>query len=214
MSDMGHEIRSVLGALAICAASGTASADPVTLAVEFKLTDLDDRPLPGAPVRLVLGSTPGWQSAGAGLRFETDASGAYRWAGPVALDKQWRKLPTNFLSSLVSRPQQTDHLRMAAELEYMTFPWLYVVDVYRLPGGGEVLLEGFSVYTRDARGEFTNKAKRDAGGWIMADLGGLALTQPGYEPSNVMLEPDPADPSRQRWTLRITFKKSPAPVRR
>jgi hypothetical protein len=214
MSDMGHEIRSVLGALAICAVSGTASADPLTLAVEFRLTDLEDRPLPGAPVRLVLGSTPGWQSGSAGLRFVTDASGAYRWAGPVALDKHWRKLPTNFFSSLVSRPQQTDHIRMAAELEYMTFSWLYVVDVYRFPGGGEVLLEGFSVYTRDARGEFTNKAKRDADGWMMADLGGLALTQPGYEPSNVMLEPDPADPSRQRWRLRVTFKKSPAPVRR
>ena len=211
---MGHEIRSVLGALAMCAVSGAASADPVALAVEFKLTDLDGAPVPGAPVRLVLGATPGWQSPGAGYRFVTDAGGAYRFAAPVVLDKQSRKLPTNFLSSLVNRPQPTDHLRVAAELEYMAFRWLYAVDVYRFAAGGEVLLEGLSVYTRDGRGEFTNKARRDAGGWIMADLGGLALTQPGYEPGNVVLEPDPGDPSQRRWTLRIAFKKSPAPVRR
>ena len=214
MRDMGHEIRSVLGALAMCAVSGAASADPVALAVEFKLTDLDDAPVPGAPVRLVLGSTPDWQSPSAGHRFVTDAGGAYRFAAPVVLDKQLRKLPTNFLSSLASRPQQAEHLRVAAELEYMTFRWLYAVDVYRFAAGGEVLLEGLSVYTRDGRGEFTSRAKRDAGGWLMADLGGLALTQPGYEPSNVMLQPDPGDPSHLRWTLRIAFKKSPAPIRR
>ena len=214
MNGMSLEIWSVVGALALCTVGGTASADPVALAVHFKLTDLDDRPLPGASVRLVLGSVSGWQGATAGHRFVTDASGAYRFTTSAVLDTHWRKRPTNFLSSLISRPQETDHLRVATELEYMTFPWLYVVDVYRFREGGEVLVEGLSVYTRDARGAFTNKAARDAGGWVMADLGGLALTHPGHEPGSIVLEPEGAGPSEQRWALRMTLKKSPAPVRR
>jgi hypothetical protein len=207
-------IAAVSGALAMLAGGGDAGAEPVALAVEFKLTDLEYRPLPGVPVRLVLGSAPDWQSASAGHRFVTDARGEHRFATTVVLDKQSRKLPTNFLSSLVSRAQQTDHLRVAAELPYMTFSWLYVVDVYRFPEGGDVLLDGVSVYTRDAHGAFANKAKHDAGGWTMADLGGLVLTQAGHEPWNFMLQPDPADPSKQRWTLQLAFKRSPAPVRR
>lgn len=204
----------VLGLLAMCGASRDAAADPVALAVEFKLTDLDYRPLPGVPVRLAFGSTADWQGANTGHRFTTDADGTHRFSTTVVLDKQWRKLPTNFYSSLVGRPQQTDHLTVAAELVYMTFPWLYAVDVYRFPAGGPVLLDGVSVYTRDARGAFTNKARQDAGGWRMADLGGLALTNPGHEPWSAMLEPDPADPAQRRWILRIAFKRSPAPVRR
>ena len=205
---------SVLGVLALCAVGGTASAEPVALAVHFKLTDLDDRPLPGASVRLVLGSVSDWQGASAGHRFVTDPSGAYRFTASAVLDMQRRKRPTNFLSTLMSRPQETDHLRLATELEYMTFPWLYVVDVYRFREGGGVVVEGLSVYTRDARGAFTNKAGRDAGGWVMADLRGLALTHPGHEPGSIVLEPEPAGPSEQRWVLRLTFKKAPAPVRR
>ena len=211
---MRSTIGAVLVVLAMCGVSGEAGDDRVALTVEFKLTDLEYKPLPSAPVRLVFGSTPDWQGADAGHRFVTDASGAHRFTTSVVLDKQWRKLPTNFASSLVSLPEQTDHLTVAAELEYVTFRWLYAVDVYRFPKGGDVLLDGFSVYTRDARGAFTNKAKQDSGGWKMSDLGGLALTHPGHEPWNFMLQPDPADPSHRRWTLRIAFKRSPEPVRR
>jgi hypothetical protein len=204
----------VLVVLAMCGVSGEAGDDRVVLTVEFKLTDLDGTPLPSAPARLVFGSTADWQGANAGHRFVTDARGTHRFTTSVVLDKQWRKLPTNFASSLVSLPEQTDHLTVGAELEYATFRWLYAVDVYRFPRGGDVLLDGFSVYTRDARGAFTNKAKQDSGGWKMSDLGGLALTHPGHEPWNFMLQPDPADPSHRRWTLRIAFKRSPEPVRR
>jgi hypothetical protein len=122
----------------------------VALSVEFKLTGLEYRPLPKAPVRLVLGTPPDWQSASAGHRFVTDAEGTHRFTTSTVL----------------------------------------------------------------ARGVFTRKAKQESGGWMMPDLGGLALTHPGHEPWNFMLEPDPADPSNLRWTLRIAFKRSPEPIRR
>jgi hypothetical protein len=60
--------------------------------------------------------------------------------------------------SLLNGPQLTDHLLIGAELEYAMFQWLYTVDVYRFPGGADVLLDGESVYTRDARADFTQKA--------------------------------------------------------
>jgi hypothetical protein len=216
---MRHAIRWRLGAAIVALAVWGASAevdaeDRVVLDVEFKLTDLEYRPLPKVPVRLVLGTHPDWQGASAGVRFVTDAVGGHRFTTSTVLDKRARKRPTNFVSSLVSGAEPTDHLMVAAELGYMTFRWLYAVDVYRFARGGDVLLDGFSVYTPDARGAFTRKAKQESGGWMMSDLGGLALTHPGHEPSNFMLEPDPADPSNLRWRLRIAFKRSPDPVRR
>jgi hypothetical protein len=62
---MRHEIRSTIGAvlvvLAMCGVSGEAGDDRVVLTVECKLTDLEYKPLPSAPVRLVFGSTPDWR---------------------------------------------------------------------------------------------------------------------------------------------------------
>src|SRR5262245_43011848 len=88
----------------------TAFAQPVTLDVEFKLTDLEYKPIPNVPIRLVFTSDKDWQSATAGQRFNTDARGEAKLAANVVLDKRMKKMPTNFWSSLVSTPQQTDHV--------------------------------------------------------------------------------------------------------
>ena len=77
-----------------------------------------------------------------------------------------------------------------------------------------MLLDGESVYTRDAHGDFTRKAAHDDSGWRMADLGGLVLTSPGHEAWNFMLQPDAADRTGTQWTLDMAFKRSAAPVRR
>jgi hypothetical protein len=193
-------------------ASG-AAAQPVALEVRFKLTDRDYKPLAAVPVRIVFGSDPAWQTAVAGQRVVTDAKGEATLRTNVVLDKQIRKMPTNVVSSLLSRPSETDHLRVAAEMEYMEQRWLYVVDVVRFPGG-DVMLDDFSLYTADAQGRFTQKAEHNANGWKIAGLGGLMLTKPGYEPYDFNLDLDPADPSRQRWILRLAFIKYPPPVRR
>jgi hypothetical protein len=124
------------------------------------------------------------------------------------------RCPRTFVSSLLSGPQLTDHLLIGAELEYATFPWLYTVDVYRFPGGDDVLVDGESVWTRDSHGDFTRKASHDANGWRMADLGNLVLTAPGHQAWNFMLQPDPTEKAETRWTLEMAFKRSPAPVRR
>jgi hypothetical protein len=191
----------------------SAQAQPVTLDVTFKLTDLENHPLPNVPARVVFGSDPDWQSAGTGKRVITDAKGEAHFTANVALDQKLRKVPTNFVGSLVSGPQQTDHLAVAAELEFADFHWLYVADLFRFRQG-DTMTDGLSVYTPDERGRFVHKAEYDGHAWKMRDLKGLMLTHPGYELGDFALAPDPADPSAKRWTLKLAFKKSPPPVRR
>lgn len=195
------------------AASGAFAAQPVPLELRFKLTDRDYRPLASVPVRVVFGSDPGWQNAGSGARIVTDANGEASLNAAVVLDKQLRKVPTNFASSLLSRPQEVDHLRVAAEMEYVDRRWLYTVDVVRFPGG-DVMLDDFAVYAADANGRFTRKAEQSRDGWKFPDLGGMMLTKPGYEPWDFNLDLDPADPAHKRWILRLAFMKYPTPVRR
>lgn len=205
------------GAFVVLATLGVSvdhAAESVPVDVRFKLTELDSKPLSGHSVRLVVGSEPGWQTPDAGVRFVTDANGEYHFSTNAVLDERLRKMPTNFMSGVLSRKQRTDHLTVAAELAYMTFRWLYVVDVYRFPDGTGALLDGLSVYTPDAGGGFTRLATLDERGWRMADLGGLVLTTPGYEPWSVVLQPDESDPTHKRWSLRIAFQRQPEPVRR
>jgi hypothetical protein len=200
--------------LALCASSSSVGMDPVALNVHFTLTDLDYKPIPDVAVRVTFGSDPRWQSADSGERFVTDANGEHRFTASVVIDKLARKLPTNFLDSVFSRSKLTDHLMVATELEYATYHWLYTVDLYRFPGGDPVMLDGTAVYTRDATGAFTSKAHLDEGGWRMAELNGLVLTTPGHEPWDYSLQPDDGDPAQQKWTLKLSFKRSPPPIRR
>ena len=69
-------------------------------------------------------------------------------------------------------------------------------------------------YPRDDRGAFTRRAIQNKNGWSIADRGGLVLTMPGFEAWKFALDPDSTDPAHQRWTLKLAFKKAPAPVRR
>jgi hypothetical protein len=182
----------------------------VMLDVIFKLTDLDYTPLPGVPVRLVFRCDNNWQSADAGHRFVTDEKGEGRVTARVVIARHMRKKPTNFFSSLVSLPQPTDHLATGAELEYMDFHWLYIVNMERFPDG-DVMQDDFSVYSRDTRGRFALKAARIGQDWKIKDLGGMMLTGPGHAPWNAMLAPGPG---AEHWTLQLAFKKSPPAVRR
>jgi hypothetical protein len=193
--------------------ANVAHAGAVSLDVTFKLTDLDYKPLAGAPIRVVFGSDPDWQGGDAGHRFVTDSKGEARWTQEAVLTDRMRKHPTNFASSLVSAPQSTQYLRVGAEMTYFEKPWLYTEDLYRFPGG-DTLLDSAAIYTRDDRGAFTRQAKQDKNGWTIDGLGGLVLTTPGIEAWDFALDPVSGDPSGRRWTLRLGFKKSPAPVRR
>jgi len=200
---------------ALSAGPGPSPA-PVALAVRFKLTDLDYKPIANAAARIVFGSDPGWQDAGAGHKFVTDAKGEHTFTASVVLDRQMKTKPTNYRDSLTSKPVPMDHLLIATELEYATYRWVYALDVFSIPPGGDTLTDGVpALWTRDARGNFTQKAKQDRDGWHLPELGGLVLSGgPGHDVWNFALRPDDTDPSRGRWTLDLAFKRHPAPIRR
>src|SRR5262245_11774688 len=147
----------------------------VPLAVRFKLTDLDYKPIPQANVRLVFGSDKNWQDANAGTRFVTDANGEYTFTTKVVPDRQMKQKPTNYKDSLTAPPRPMDHLLVGAELEYATFRWRYAIDIFHTPPDGDTMLSGQAIWTRDASGHFTREARQDRDGWHMPELGGLVL---------------------------------------
>lgn len=188
-------------------------AQAIALEVRFKLTDLEYRPLAGEKVRVVFGTDPAWRAPGSGHAFTTDAKGEASFTTQASLDRRWRSPSGPLPPALPNLPQATDHLLAAAELAYAGFHWLYAVDLCRFRNG-DVLQDGFEVFTPDAKGQFSRKADRDGRDWRMAELGGLLLTSPGHEPWNYLLEPLDAAASPPRWRLTLAFKRAPAPVRR
>jgi hypothetical protein len=188
------------------------SAETVTLAVSFQLTDLERKPIANAPARVACGPERVWQAASAGRRFKTNQNGECHFECPVRIEQRAIKRPTNFVDSLLSRPEPTDHLQVATELDYAGHRWLYVIDLHHFRRDGTVMLNGFSVFTRDAQGNFTVPAKRSAAGWAIADLPGVMLTHPGHEVSDFTLVPSEDESDPPRWSLTLAFKRSPAPV--
>ena len=90
-------------------------AQPVSLDVQFKLIDMESKPIPGQPVRLVFGAGKDWQGANAGNRFVTDGNGEAVFTTPAAIDRRWTSVPVGFTGA--SKPVRVDHLQIAAELE-------------------------------------------------------------------------------------------------
>jgi len=194
-----------------CSSASDAQASVVSLDVRFRLTDLEYKPIPQQHARIVVGRSGDWQSASSGKRFATDQHGEHRYQTATPIEKVSRKRPTNFLDSLLTRPQLTDHLQIAAELEYASRRWLYVVQAYRFPDG-DVLQDGLAIYAPDAQGRFVEKAVATDDGWQIAGLGGLIMTGPGLDVWNLTLQPDERSPAR--WTLDLAFRRAPPPVRR
>lgn len=175
-----------------------ATANDATLDVHVMLVDADSAPIANAPVRLVFGSAPGWDALGAGTAFVTDAKGEHRFTTTASIDAQKLKAPSNFFTQLVSRAQDTRHLRLAAELPYRGQSWLYVSDVNRFPDGSNLGRAQMQAYGMDAKGRFT-----------------LPAAGTGYKLARFLLEPADAEAQdAARWTVHLTFQREPEPVHR
>jgi hypothetical protein len=193
-------------------------AQPVSLNVEFKLTDLEYKPLPGQPVRLVFGAGKDWQGPNAGNRFVTDANGQAIFATQVVLERRWTSVPVGFTG--LSKPTRADHLQIAAELERLlpginagkdlTLHQLYKMDIDVLPGGDCATSDFTDVYLPDSQGRFTKAVPRE--GMAVPNSGGLILSGMGYQTWDHQLLP--VDDAKTQWKLKLAFKRSPPPVRR
>jgi hypothetical protein len=190
-----------------------AQGQTVTVDVHFKLTELEapDRPLPGVPVRLVLGQGPNWQDPNAGNRFVTDDKGEARYSAPGIVDRRWS------VTTGLSLPQRSDHIMLAAELEqliptsggqYRHLQWLYTLDIDCYTTSDCASSDISAVYARDAKGRFTVKGVPPD--LKMPELGGMILTGPGYKATDFFLRA--ADAERKRWTVKLTLQRTPSPV--
>src|SRR4051794_25678883 len=63
--------------------------------VELKLTDKEYQPLPGVPLRVVLG-TADWQSPNAGTRIVTAEDGTARFTTEGVIDRRWKFVNIGF----------------------------------------------------------------------------------------------------------------------
>jgi hypothetical protein len=182
----------------------------VPLAVAFRLTDNDYRPLAGESLRLFLGlGDPADPSTG--TTIVTDANGAAAFTATPRVARRWRWRNIGFTG--LSWPLRADHLALAAELDQVVLtddgerhvPLLHTADIDRFEGG-DCMTTGFGrIYAADAAGRFTVLANR---GEALAIPGSrLLLHGPGYRMTDFMLEP--GDP----WRLRLAFAKAPKPVR-
>jgi hypothetical protein len=195
-----------------------ARAQNVTLDVEFKLTDLEYKPLPGQAVRLVFGADKDWQAPNVGNRFVTDANGQAVFTVPTVLDRRWTSVPIGFTG--LSKPTRADHLQIAAELERvlpgmdsgkdLILRQLYKMDVDVLPGGDCATSDFTDVYLPDAQGRFGKPVPRT--GMTIPNSGGLVLTGIGYQTWDHQL--GAVDEAKTHWKLKLAFKRNPPPVRR
>ena len=200
----------VLGGLLIFSGVIPVSSQQVSLTVTFRLTDLQYQPLADVPVRLILPCEKNWQEPDSGYRLVTDANGEARLTTKAILDRRWRKMPSNFIGSLIGLPMLTDHLAAGAEMNYMNYHWIYLVDSVLFPDG-TTMQDHFSIYSRDEQGRFTEKAIETNGDWMIKDLKGMMISAPGLAPWDYSLD---HDASRENWTLKLAFKKSPPAIQR
>jgi hypothetical protein len=195
------------------------AARTVSLDVEFKLTDIDYHPLPGVPLRLVLGAKD-WQSADVGVRIVTAADGTATLTTPALIDRRWNFSNIGFTP--FSIPFRADHIAVAAELPFVlpkkgaddiVHRWLYTADIDRMPDGDCSTDDLDDVYELGTDGRFSKLVGSNAAGPNFDKLvDGWVLSSAGYQMWNFELEPDKADATGQRWHLKLAIKRMRKPV--
>jgi len=190
----------------------------VALDVEFKLTDIEYKPLAGVPVRLVFGLAD-WQAPDAGTRIVTATNGAATFTTQAVIDRRWSFSNIGFTPFSV--PFRADHIAVGAELAF-AIPkkdgddtihyWLYTADIDRLPDGDCSTDDLDKVYETGADGRFSKLVGRNASGPnFHALVDGWMLANAGYQLWDFELDPDGRDNAAARWHLKLAIKRMPKP---
>ena len=214
----GLAVAAALAAVLLVAMRGW-SARTIALDVAFTLTDHNNQPLPGVPVRLVFGGK-GWQAPDAGVRIVTAADGTARFTAAAVVGRRFTFVNIGFTA--LSMPLRADHLPVALELAFVVpqktggdivHRWLYTADIDRLPDGDCSSDDLDTVYESGTGGAFTKLVGRNAAGPNFDGLvDGWRLDAAGYKLSDFMLKaPDAAAPGGP-WHLKLGLKRMPKPV--
>jgi hypothetical protein len=194
-------------------------ARAVPLHVDFKLTDEHYEPLAGVPVRLVFGAAD-WQAPDAGTRIVTAADGTATFTVDAVVDRRWQFRNVGFTP--FSWPVRTDHVSLAAELEFVlpkkdgpdaVHRWLYTAEIDRDSSGDCSTDDLDKVYEAGPDGRFTRLVGANAAGPNFdVNIDGWALSSAGYKLSDFMLEPQDTAAGEKRWHLKLAIVRRPKAV--
>jgi len=206
-----------LAVAALVLMRGSRAAVPIE--VEFKLTDNDNHPLVGVPVRLVFGSGD-WRAPDAGVRVVTGQDGTARFTTQALIDRRWRFYNIGFTP--LSMPVRGDHIAIAAELTFVVpkrdggdteHRWLYTAHVDRLPDGDCSTDDLDAVYEGGPDGRFTKLVGANAAGPNFTGLvDGWKLDSAGYRMWDYMLTRVESADGGTAWHLRLGLMRKPKPV--
>ena len=210
----------LLGAVAVGSVLFRHKPEPVTVAVDFRLTKFEsDEGLAGVPIRMVIGDAPGWQAKDAGYRFVTDAEGRAKFTMPGLVEQRWLWEPVGMTP--ISIPVKGNHVKLALELAqpiprkdgtYDSAQWLHTIDLDCTSGQCKTV-DFTWLFAKDKSGDFTQPLRYDQDGSLHApELGEMVLGGPGYKSADFWLSTD--DPERKHWDVKLVVQQRPKPVLR
>jgi hypothetical protein len=218
MRNLLHGVLACLAVVPLSLARIT-PARAVPLHVDFKLTDEEYRPLAGVSVRLVFG-TGDRQAPDAGTRIVTAADGTATFTIDAVINRRWQFRNIGFTP--LSMPVRTDHVSVAAELEFVlpkkdgpdaVHRWLYTAEIDR-DGSGDCSTDDLDkVYEAGPDGRFTRLVGANASGPnFNVNIDGWSLSSAGYKLSDFMLEPEDTAAGEKRWHLKLAIMRRPKAV--
>lgn len=193
-----------------------ARAEDRTLALQLQLEDHERRPIAGEALRVVLGTQVDWRAPAAGVMLRTDAQGHARWSGTVPRETRLKRWISNYVDTLLSRPQRVDWLHVGIELPFLGAPCLYTTELDWFADRSTGVHSTASAWWADERGRFTRGAEwvESARAWRLplAATQGLVSTTLGHEFAHASLMPAEGPPAR--WQVTLQIRRAAAPVRR
>ena len=207
-------------------ALGLALQGPSHAAAEERLLDLDlllrdheDRPLPGEPLRIVLGSAADWRDPAAGLRLRTNAQGRATCSGVTTRETRLKRFTSNHLDTLLSLPQRVETMQVAVELPFLGAACLYTTEFDWFAAQQTSAQSTAGAWWADAQGRFTQgpepvgQPERD-GGWRLPlpAWRHLVFTRLGHTLEGSLMPA--ADSPSPRWRLVLRIRRDPPPVMR
>ncbi len=188
------------------------STRPVTLDVLLVVRQADKTPAAGVALRIVVGTAGDWQAAAAGSSAVSDNDGAMAVHSQVVLETRRRKLPSNFLATLLASRESTRYVQVGVALEYAGRQWLSVVGVDYFASGAVARLDPMRVFGRATDGRFTDDVPLHDGSWHKRLPSGIVTSLPGFTVTSCQFDPHSTADDNDHWTLKMAMQLWPAPV--
>jgi hypothetical protein len=150
----------------------------------------------------------------------TAADGTATFTIDAPVDRRWQFRNVGFTP--FSWPVRTDHVSVAAELEFVlpkrdgpdaVHRWLYTAEIDRDANGDCSTDDLDKVYEAGPDGRFTRLVgSNGAGPNFNVIIDGWELSSAGYKLTDFMLEPEDGAAGEKRWHLKLAIMRRPKAV--